>query len=94
MTSSAPTTGWVAIGFNDQASMTGADMIIGWVADGTKRQSKVVVADSISGGNVSEFSQKFLQTMFPKFIVTFIIHVFISFQCLMNCGNFHEISVN
>ncbi|PRP81419.1 ferric reductase-like transmembrane protein [Planoprotostelium fungivorum] len=49
---SAPTTGWIAIGFNDQDSMVGADMVIGWVYDSKKRQSTTFIGDSYSKANV------------------------------------------
>jgi len=30
---SAPTTGWVAVGFTDKGAMKGADIVMGWICD-------------------------------------------------------------
>ncbi|PRP83649.1 glucooligosaccharide oxidase [Planoprotostelium fungivorum] len=48
---SAPTQGWIAIGWNDKAGMAGADMVVGWVSSGKKRQSTTVIMDSYASAN-------------------------------------------
>ena len=43
----APTTGWVAIGFNPSAGMKGAKFVLGYVQDG-----KAVISDEFGAGEI------------------------------------------
>ncbi|HPF33331.1 MAG TPA: DOMON domain-containing protein [Candidatus Sabulitectum sp.] len=48
MTAQAPTTGWVAVGFEPTAAMKDADIIIGYVEDGT-----LFLRDDFGDGHIS-----------------------------------------
>jgi hypothetical protein len=48
VTASAPTTGWIAVGFEPSAAMKDADIVIGYVEDG-----QVFISDDWGDGHIS-----------------------------------------